>query len=83
MDTKKRLLLADRHAILREGLRSLLERKNDYEVVGDTADGSAAVKLVEELRPQMIILDVDLVESDGFAVTRQVKSIDSDHYCPV
>ena len=51
--------------------------------MGDTAEGSAAVKLVEELRPQMIILDVDLVESDGFAVTRQIKSIDSDHYCPV
>jgi DNA-binding NarL/FixJ family response regulator len=76
MSDQKRLVLADRHTLLREGLRSLLEKNNKYNIVGEAADGQAAIKRVEELRPDMIILDVNLADSDGLAVTRQTKLFD-------
>ena len=53
-----RILLADDHAILRRGLKALLDREADMEVVGEAADGRETLKQVEELRPDVVVLDI-------------------------
>src|SRR6185295_7274866 len=58
--TKIRLLLADDHAVLRSGLRVLLETQDDMEVVGEAGDGATVVELVREKRADIVLLDVSM-----------------------
>jgi DNA-binding NarL/FixJ family response regulator len=67
-----KILLVDDHQVLREGLRSLLERQPDMEVVGEAADGLAALRLVRELAPDLVIMDVNMPGMDGIDVTRLI-----------
>jgi DNA-binding NarL/FixJ family response regulator len=67
-----KILLVDDHQVLREGLRSLLERQADMQVVGEAADGTAALRLVRELNPDLIIMDVNMPGMDGIDVTRLI-----------
>jgi DNA-binding NarL/FixJ family response regulator len=69
-----RILLADDHRILREGLRSLLEQQPDITVVGEASDGDAVVALARELRPDLVIMDVVMPGMDGIAATRQIRA---------
>jgi two-component system, NarL family, nitrate/nitrite response regulator NarL len=55
-----RILIADRHALLREGLRSLLEEQSGFRVIGETAEGQELGQLVEELKPDILLLDLHL-----------------------
>jgi DNA-binding NarL/FixJ family response regulator len=70
---RTRLLLVDDHAIVREGLLSLLSREGKYDVAGEAASGGEAVALAEALRPQLMILDMGLPDMDGAAVIGRVK----------
>jgi DNA-binding NarL/FixJ family response regulator len=64
--------LVDDHAVLRGGLAQLLASEADIEVVGMAADGSAALALVQELHPDVLIMDLQMPEVDGVTATRQV-----------
>ena len=55
-----RILLADDHQMVREGLRSLLEKEHDIEVVGEAEEGRKAVELVRQLQPDMIVMDITM-----------------------
>ncbi|MEN6428760.1 MAG: response regulator transcription factor [Phycisphaerales bacterium] len=66
------ILLVDDHRILREGLRSLLERQSDMEIVGEAGDGRTALRLVRELRPDVVIMDVNMESMDGIDATRAI-----------
>lgn len=70
---KIRIVIADDHAIVRQGTRSLLERENDIEVVGEAGDGEEAVKLIEHLKPDVAILDIAMPKLNGIEVTKQIK----------
>ena len=72
-----RILLADDHAILREGIRALLEDQHDMEVVGEAADGRQAVGLTRELNPDIVVMDIGMPLLNGLEATRQIK-----HDCP-
>ncbi|MDO8568166.1 MAG: response regulator transcription factor [Dehalococcoidales bacterium] len=72
---KIRVVIAEDHAIVRQGTRSLLEREADLEVVGEAADGEQAVKLIGELRPDVAILDIAMPKLNGIEVTRQTKPL--------
>ena len=78
MDPKIRVLLAEDHTIVREGIRSLLENSGQVEVVGETENGRSAVALARELKPDVAIVDVSMPELDGIEATRQIKSSDPE-----
>jgi DNA-binding NarL/FixJ family response regulator len=69
-----RLLLADDHNLIREGIRVLLERLPDLKVVGEAADGQSAVRMARELKPDLAILDITMPELNGIEATRQIKA---------
>ncbi len=71
MTTK--ILLVDDHQILREGLRSLLETQPDMKIVGEAGDGRMALQLVRSLRPDVVIMDVNMEGMDGIEATRVIK----------
>ena len=70
-----KLLLADDHEIVREGLRALLKAYRDCEIVGEAADGRQAVALVKELKPDIVILDISMPLLNGLEATRQILKI--------
>lgn len=67
-----KVLLVDDHAIIREGLRSLLEKQPDVEVVADVDDGRRAIELVRQLGPDVVIMDVTMPRMSGIEATRQI-----------
>ena len=69
-----RLIIAEDHAVVREGTRQLLEREPDLEVVGEAADGAQAVALVERLRPDVAIMDISMPVMTGIEATRRIKA---------
>ena len=66
------ILLVDDHAIIRQGLRSLLEKQPDLEVVAEAEDGRTATELVRELLPDIVIMDVTMPSLNGIEATRQI-----------
>lgn len=67
-----RILLAEDHQIVREGLRALLEADPDYEVIGEAGDGLEIIKLAAELKPDVIVMDVMMPNLNGLEATRQL-----------
>jgi len=67
-----RILLADDHQIVREGLKSLLEQHADMEVVGEARDGRAAVQMAHDLAPDVVVMDVAMPLLNGIEATRQI-----------
>ncbi len=66
------IFVADDHAVVRDGLRFLLEAQDDLRVIGDAADGRSAVQLVERLRPNVAIVDIAMPGLNGIEATRQI-----------
>ncbi len=72
------VLLAEDHAIVREGLRSLLELDREFEVVGEAVTGRQAVELARTLRPTVVVMDIAMPLLNGFEATRQILSAAPD-----
>jgi DNA-binding NarL/FixJ family response regulator len=68
-----RILLADDHQMIREGLRKLLEAHDDWQVCAEASTGRQAVELALKLRPQVVVLDLAMPELNGLEATRQIK----------
>lgn len=71
--SKIRVMLADDHTILRQGIRMLLEAQEDMEVVGEAVNGRDAVEKARVLHPKVILMDISMPELNGLEATRQVK----------
>jgi DNA-binding NarL/FixJ family response regulator len=69
---KTRILLVEDHQVLRDGLRSLIERADDFEVVAEAGDGATAVELAAELAPEIVVMDVWLPRLSGIEATRRI-----------
>ena len=67
-----RILLVDDHQIVRTGLRSLIDNQSGMMVVAEADDGRAAMQLIKELRPDVVIMDVAMPDLNGMEATRQI-----------
>jgi len=72
MTSKIRVLIADDHQIVRDGLRSLLEKEPDMEVIATVEDGRTTVRVVEELQPDVVIMDISMPGLNGIEATRKI-----------
>ncbi len=76
MDSDKtliRVLIADDHTLVRQGLRLLLETAPDVQVIGEASDGTEAIRLANELNPDLVVMDIAMPNVDGLAATRAIK----------
>ena len=71
---KTRILLVDDHKILRDGISSLLKQYPDMEVIGEAADGRSALRLVKELSPDLVIMDISMPDLNGIDATRRINA---------
>ena len=71
--TRIRILVADDHPMLREGLVAVLSTQPDFDVVGEAADGSEVVSLAQRLRPDVILLDLEMPDVDGIAALERLR----------
>jgi len=76
-DVAVRVLIVDDHSSFRRAARRLLEGEG-YEVVGEAEDAAAALAAVEETRPELVLLDVQLPDLDGFELTERLVALDPD-----
>ncbi|MDX1688606.1 MAG: response regulator transcription factor [Candidatus Promineifilaceae bacterium] len=74
-ETKIRLMLADDHVVVRSGLRMLLQARSDIEIVGEAEDGREAIEKVKVLRPDVILMDVQMPDINGIQATKRIKEV--------
>jgi len=68
-----RILIADDHALFREGLRRILELEEDMEIVGEANDGAEALRLADKVKPDVVLMDISFRGPNGVRITRQIK----------
>lgn len=73
-DDKIRVMIADDHTVVRQGIRNVLEQVDGLEVVGEAGDGDEALELARKLRPDVVLLDVTMPGRTGLEVTRELRS---------
>ncbi|MCX5225365.1 response regulator transcription factor [Streptomyces sp. NPDC006553] len=76
-DKQIRVLLVDDHQVVRRGLRTFLEVQDDIEVVGEASDGAEGVARAEELRPDVVLMDVKMPGTDGIEALKQLRELDN------
>src|SRR3970040_1934021 len=70
--TSIRILIADDHAIFRDGLRKLLSSEEDITIVGEASNGNEAIRILTKLKPDILLLDLRMPDKDGLAVLEEV-----------
>ncbi len=73
-----KVLIADDHAIVRAGLRTLIESEPSLELVGEATGGYETIELIDITKPDILVLDISMPDIDGIAVTKKLKSQDND-----
>ena len=73
-ETAIRVLVVDDHAVVREGIRSVLERQPGFEVVGEAADGASALKLAKSVNPDVVVLDVSMPGGSGLRTAAELRT---------
>lgn len=74
MAQKRKIVIAEDHKILREGLKSLLRTIEDLEVIGEAADGLEAIRCVENYHPELLLLDISMPKMNGLSVIPEIKN---------
>jgi DNA-binding NarL/FixJ family response regulator len=73
MKTETQIVIADDHSIFRKGLRSVIETEKSLQVIAEAENGEGALRLIEELRPDIALLDVDMPKMDGFQLVKELR----------
>ena len=68
-----RVILADDHAMIRRGIRKILEKHRNIAVVGESSTGAGAIQLVHELQPDVLLLDIEMPDMKGYQVARELR----------
>ena len=74
VDSPSRLLIADDHSLVREGLRAMLEKESGLKVIGEAKNGREAVEMCGGLHPDIVLMDVRMPEMDGLTATKEIKA---------
>jgi len=69
------ILLVENHVVVRESIRQFLEREANFEVVGEAGDGEEAVRMVSQLKPDVIVMDISMPKLSGIEATKQIKAL--------
>ena len=75
MDHKWRIIIAEDHTILREGLKALLSQNPDCEIIGEAQDGKEAIQIAEKFKPDLILTDLSMPRMNGMEAIREIKRI--------
>ena len=75
MATKKTILIVDDHPLVREGLKSILQRAAEYEVAGEVGNARDAIQMVRSLKPDLVLLDLGLPDKSGLELSREIRNI--------
>lgn len=75
MEERKKIVIAEDHTILREGLRVMLSSTANLEVIGEAGDGLEAIAKVSKLKPDLLLLDIGMPKMDGMSVIREIKKL--------
>jgi NarL family two-component system response regulator LiaR len=75
---KIKILIADDHAVVREGTRQILEQESDLDVVAEAADGEEAIRLASKSKPDVVIIDIAMPKVDGIEATKNIKELHPD-----
>jgi DNA-binding NarL/FixJ family response regulator len=75
VNPKKTIVIVDDHPLFREGLKSIISRKPELEIVGETGLGKEALRLAENLKPDMVVMDISLPDINGIELTRDIKNL--------
>ena len=70
-----KIILIDDHTLFRSGIKALLSRQNDFEVIGEAADGLSGVKMTEQPKPDVVLLDLDMPVMNGRASLAQILGV--------
>jgi two-component system nitrate/nitrite response regulator NarL len=73
-----RILIVDDHDVVREGVRSILKKRSDWEIIGEASNGQEAIAQTESLRPDVIILDITMPQMSGLDVARKITQTTPD-----
>lgn len=79
MITPIKIMIADDHCMVREGLKQLLELDGDIKVIGEAGDGVSCLKMMEELRPEVTLLDINMPQMNGLKVLEEIRKIRKDN----
>ena len=74
MENKKKIVIAEDHTILRDGLRALISSQNNLEVIGEAGDGREAVRIVDNLEPDLLLIDLSMPKMNGIEAVKEIKN---------
>jgi DNA-binding NarL/FixJ family response regulator len=78
MNLKKRIVIAEDHTIVRDGLRSLISSNDDIDVIGEAGDGMEAIRCVNAKKPDLVLLDLNMPRMDGISAIKEIKKRSPD-----